>query len=55
MLCSYVFYSLEMHADIVQLFPKAKIVTIEGAGHWIHYDKPYELMKALKEFIKQKN
>lgn len=33
------------------LFPKADIVTVEGAGHWVHADKPDELLKLLKEFL----
>lgn len=36
---------------IKQLFPKAEILTIEGAGHWVHADKPAELLAALKGFL----
>ena len=41
----------KVYPDIQQLFPEAVIDFIEGAGHWIHYDKPLELLKRLKEFI----
>lgn len=33
------------------LFPQAEIVTIEGAGHWVHADKPTELLAVLKDFL----
>jgi pimeloyl-ACP methyl ester carboxylesterase len=35
-----------------QLFPNAELVTIEGAGHWVHADKPKELLEVLKGFLK---
>ncbi|MBC7776161.1 MAG: alpha/beta fold hydrolase, partial [Phycisphaerae bacterium] len=31
-----------------RLFPKADLVTIEGAGHWVHADKPKELLEVLR-------
>jgi hypothetical protein len=34
----------------MRLFPRAEIVTIEGAGHWVHSDKPDELAKVVEEF-----
>ena len=33
------------------LFPNAQLVTIEGAGHWVHADKPAELLAILKQFL----
>ncbi|TNE62572.1 MAG: alpha/beta fold hydrolase [Bacteroidetes bacterium] len=38
-------------ALIKSLFPKADIVTIAGAGHWVHADKPVELLETLRNFI----
>jgi len=38
-------------ALIKSLFPLAEIVTIEDAGHWVHADKPNELLRVLKEFL----
>ena len=32
-------------------FPKAEILTIPGAGHWVHVDTPGELLRALREFM----
>lgn len=36
---------------IKSLFPQAEIATIEDAGHWVHADKPAELLKALTQFL----
>jgi esterase len=38
-------------ALIKSLFPQAEIVTIEGAGHWVHADQPNELLRILKAFL----
>ena len=37
---------------INQLFPNARIETIEGAGHWVHAEKPEELFNLLLEFLR---
>lgn len=34
-----------------KLFPDAKLKTIEGAGHWVHADKPVELLAVLGQFL----
>jgi esterase len=36
---------------ILDLFPEAELETIEGAGHWIHADKPRELLEVLLRFL----
>ena len=36
---------------IDQLFPNSEIETIEGAGHWVHAEKPQELFESVMEFI----
>lgn len=36
---------------IVSLFPNSEIKTIEGAGHWVHADKPDELLKEVAHFF----
>ncbi len=33
------------------LFPNAELVTIEDAGHWVHADKPKELLEVIKAFL----
>jgi esterase len=36
---------------IKKIFPNASLETISGAGHWVHADRPAELVNAVKEFI----
>ncbi len=38
-------------ARFVALFPKAHLQPIEGAGHWVHADKPVEFIAALKQAV----
>ncbi|PEN14438.1 alpha/beta hydrolase [Longibacter salinarum] len=38
---------------INELFPQAELVTVEGAGHWVHAEKPTELADAVESFINQ--
>jgi len=35
--------------EILQHFPSAHIETINGAGHWLHADKPAEFLAMIKE------
>jgi pimeloyl-ACP methyl ester carboxylesterase len=37
--------------DIRNVFPAAEIIEIPGAGHWIHVDKPDEVVKNLKNLL----
>lgn len=37
--------------NIKKIFPKAKFITIENAGHWLHAEQPKALIKAISEFI----
>ena len=41
----------EAEARIRQLFPAAQIETIEGAGHWLHAEKPREFEVAVAAFL----
>ncbi len=36
---------------IKQLFPQAVIETVADAGHWVHADKPGELLRLVGEFL----
>jgi len=40
------------HQLIRHLFPAVQFQTIEGAGHWVHAEKPHEFMELLNEFLK---
>jgi pimeloyl-ACP methyl ester carboxylesterase len=48
------YYRSEDHEEIKRLFPAAKFATIPGAGHWVHADKPNELLLVMKEFIQNR-
>jgi esterase len=37
---------------IKNIFPLAAFITIEGAGHWVHADKPEALLHAVQNFLK---
>ena len=41
----------EMTARIRQLFPRAEFAAIEGAGHWLHAEKPREFQVAVERFL----
>lgn len=41
----------EMKAEILRLFPKAEFVGLEGAGHWLHAEKPREFQAAVEGFL----
>lgn len=38
-------------AGIRERFPAARLVTIAGAGHWVHADRPAELLEAVEAFL----
>ena len=41
----------EDHALIRQHFPEAKIESIAGAGHWVHAEKPEEVVELMTDFF----
>lgn len=41
----------EHHARITTLFPLARFETLEGAGHWLHAEKPREFEAAVEAFL----
>lgn len=43
----------ESHADIQQLFPRARLETIADAGHWVHADQPAALLQVLHGWLRQ--
>lgn len=34
-----------------QLFPRTRLVTIKGAGHWVHSEQPVSFVSALRVFL----
>lgn len=41
----------EDQALIERIFPAAQLVTIEGAGHWIHAERPEALLEEVTSFL----
>lgn len=41
------------HEEILRLFPLGKIQTIEDAGHWVHAEKPEELLELCIEWMQK--
>lgn len=39
------------HAEIKALFPNAQFSSIAGAGHWLHAEKPDEVLNEITEII----
>ena len=42
------------HDEIKKYFPSAKFVYIDGAGHWVHADKPKQFIKIVSQFLNNK-
>jgi esterase len=40
------------YSIIKKYFPKAKITAVEGAGHWVHAEKPEALSELVLNFLK---
>lgn len=41
----------EDEATIQNYFPNSQIATIDGAGHWVHAEKPSELLQLTEAFL----
>jgi len=39
------------YRDILRVFPAAEFITVANAGHWIHSDRPDEVVKYLKKLL----
>jgi esterase len=39
------------HRRIIKLFPNATVVTVEGAGHWVHADASPEFSRIVGNFL----
>ena len=39
------------NTEIFHYFPAAEIIMIDGAGHWLHAEKPNEFLGEIKSFI----
>jgi len=46
-------YILEEDIDLIhEIFPRSALETIQGAGHWLHAEKPKEFLECVMQFIK---
>ena len=36
-----------------KLFPRAEIVTVEGAGHWVHAEQPEKFTAVVNDFLER--
>jgi len=39
--------------EIKNTFPVSKVVTVQGAGHWVHAEKPNEFLSEVNSFLNQ--
>lgn len=39
--------------EVLNYFPDARLETVEGAGHWVHAEKPKELLDLVLNFLKE--
>jgi len=42
---------LESPAGLAGYFQQARTQTISGAGHWLHHEKPDEVLGAIRTFL----
>ena len=40
------------HEEIRESFPRAEFVYVPGAGHWVHSQKPREVLQLLTDFLR---
>jgi len=45
------YIKIEDHPGIIHCFPGARIVTIPGAGHWLHAEQPELMLKNIRYFL----
>lgn len=50
---SFLFFSEAEEPEIKRLFPESQIQHIEGAGHWVHSDKPSAFLDVVNKFLKE--
>ncbi|MFY0593189.1 alpha/beta fold hydrolase [Roseivirga sp.] len=45
-------YILDADFNMIHsIFPKSKIATVDGAGHWLHAEKPMDFYEQVKSFL----
>ena len=46
-------YDFESYQKIFPNCTEKDVVTIEEAGHWVHFDKPIETLDAIEQFLQK--
>lgn len=41
----------EDHTDILEQFPEAQFEVLQGAGHWLHADRPADFVQSVNTFL----
>ncbi len=45
-------YVRDAHAEaILRLFPRARLEQVPGAGHWLHWERPRQVVERLRRFL----
>lgn len=47
------YISSEDHESILEIFPKAEITEIPGAGHWVHVEQPAKFIEVVNKFLSE--
>ncbi|XP_006817001.1 sn-1-specific diacylglycerol lipase ABHD11-like, partial [Saccoglossus kowalevskii] len=45
------YISPKHYPEIKRLFPRSAVTHIEGAGHWVHSEKPWQFIETLIDFL----
>lgn len=46
-------FSQELYEDVLTRNPNVQGVVVPGAGHWVHAEKPRELLQIFEDFLKK--
>jgi len=49
------FINIKLGYEIAENLPNAKLEIIDKAGHYLHMDKPHELVQAVTEYLHQQD
>jgi pimeloyl-ACP methyl ester carboxylesterase len=49
------FISSKLRSEVTEKLPKSKLKVIDQSGHYVHMDKPQELIQVVTEFFDQQS
>lgn len=47
------YISSDTRRSIMEAFPEAEVVSINGAGHWVHYEAPQKFLEIVQRYLSQ--